>query len=332
MWMESLQLTHHHQNPMKTQPSQHLKFLALGLATLCLATWSHADVITWGGTDGEYTVGANWSGGVVPNTTTANTSLITTGNVTFTTLGYGNPLFENGGTLQLDGGSFTVNAAGDPFAKVYISNGGKLDIRGGAFYQGNAENVFSDSTSSWNMTSGSANMTAGQGGVAQGTFTISGGVFNARPVSAVINGATQSTISGGEFNIRSIGLAADKTLNFSGGDINIYETADWNNYGIGTTGLDSYINFTLGSTGTLFASGLSFANAENNYFLSNDKIRYNGTAVGASWATYFDMTYVDGQGVYISAIPEPSTLAFMALAGVGLLTFSARRRRAAARV
>ena len=293
------------------------------LALVCLSAFifaqAHAATVTWGGGDGEYTTGANWTGSSVPNTNGGDTAVINSGNVTYTP--GGDLAIHSGGKLQISGGSWTQSGG---IAWIQMT-GGSLLVNGGTFNQGTAGNIITDATSSVTVTSGTANLSGNYIYQASGgALTISGtGTVN---VAGEFKPIDTFSMSGGKLTANLISFAdGPGSITFSGGSISLNGAgANSGFYGGGTKSL----NFTSSSTGSLFFSSYTLTELTSDGFLTNGTIRYNGTID----AGQFTLTAADS-GVYVSltsaAIPEPSTYA--ALAGMVILGTAvlARRRKQA---
>lgn len=305
---------------MKTSSIPSIRFLSLGAliaatTTLLTPAMLTAATITWGGSDGEYTTAANWTGGSLPNTGGGDTARITAGVVTYTP--GGDLALQNGGTLRVSGGSWTQVGG---IAWIQMA-GGNILVDGGVFNQGTAGNIVLNASSSITVTAGTANLSGNYiYQAANGSFSISGtGTVN---IANEFKPIDTFTMSGGKLSANLISFAdGPGSINFSGGLISL-NGAGGNSgfYGGGTQSL----NFTSGSTGSLFFSSYTTTELSSDGFLTNGTIRVNG----AIDSGLFTLTAADG-GVYVSltasAVPEPSTYA--ALAGAAILGFVVVRRR-----
>ncbi len=290
----------------------------LALVTLIAPLSLSAATITWGGSSGEYTTGANWNGGNLPNTGGGDTAHITAGAVIYTA---GPDLFlNNGGTLRISGGSWT-QVSGPSWIQM---SGGHILVDGGVFNQGTAGNLVRTATSTITVTAGTANLSGNY--VYQtsgGSLAISGtGTVN---VAGEFKPVDTYTMSGGSLSANLISFAdGPGSIIFTGGLISVNGAAFSSGIygGSPTKGL----NFSTGSTGSLFISSFTLGQLTSSGFLTNGTIQYNGAADAAQ----FTLTEANG-GVYVgltaSAIPEPSS--FAALAGAAILGLAATRRRRA---
>jgi hypothetical protein len=289
---------------------------------------------TWtGAVDNQYLTPGNWDGNAVPNTGGGATAQINSGTVEYNP---GGDLFvNNGGTLEINGGSFeqTSGAAWMQFA------GGNLVVAGGSFSQGTSENIVKDAGTTVTVSAGSASFSLAGGDYAlggsslnisggttdigpnagdtsgrslilnSGSFAMSGGILNVSNEFKPL-GATAS-ISGGTLNARLISFdSVDTVLEFSGGNINLAVATFQGVF----SGGNGHIDFT-DTDATLFITGGDQATADS---LLNGRLRANGVID----ANQFDVS-VDGSGVSISLVPEPGSLALLAIGGLLI----ARRRR-----
>ncbi|MFZ4774742.1 MAG: PEP-CTERM sorting domain-containing protein [Terrimicrobiaceae bacterium] len=283
------------------------------LALSCLSALSlnsQAATVVWGGSSGEYTTGANWVGGAVPNTNGGDTAQINAGAVTYTP--GGDLAIHSGGALQINGGSWT-QAGG--IAWIQLA-GGSLNVAGGTFNQGTAGNIILTATSSINVSSGTANFNGNflYDPTNLGVLSITGGTVNVanefKPISTF-------TMVGGNLTANLISFAdGPGSINFSGGSISLNGAgANSGFYGGGTKSL----NFTSGSSGSLFFSSYTLADLTADGFLTNGTIQYNGAIAAAQFNAV-----TSGGGVIVSLVPEPSTYALLLL-GSGALLFFRRR-------
>ncbi|MDA3873539.1 MAG: PEP-CTERM sorting domain-containing protein [Kiritimatiellae bacterium] len=290
---------------MKTQTSSYSTFTSMVTSTtltmllVAFTSISHADVIQWGGGDGEYTTPANWAGGVLPNTAGGDTAQINGGNVTYTP--GGDIAINNGGVLQLNGGSWTQV---DSVAWIQLG-GGTLDVSGGVFNQGTAGNIVRTAATTISVSSGTANFTGNliHDTTNLGTLSVSGGALN---VENEFKPISDFYMSAGNMNANLISFAdGPGSIYFSGGTIEVNGQAAFNGiYGGGVKSID----FGIGSSGGLFYENLTLTEFSSSGHLSNGTIRYNGTISEA------DFSVVEsGSGVLISVIPEPSTLGLVAM-------------------
>ncbi|HSI09975.1 MAG: PEP-CTERM sorting domain-containing protein [Rariglobus sp.] len=274
-----------------------------------------AATVVWDGTDGEYLTAAKWGGGSVPNTNNGDTAHITAGAVTYTP-GGDLPL-HSGGTLRVSGGSWT-QVVGNAWIQMA---GGTILVDGGVFNQGTAGNIVLDATSAITVTAGTANLNGNYiYQASSGSLNISGtGVVN---IANEFKPIDTYTMSGGKLTANLISFAdGPGSINFSGGLISLNGAGG--NSGFYGGGVKS-LNFTAGSTGSLFFSSYTTTELSSDGFLTNGTIRFNGTVDSGQ----FTLTSADG-GVYVTltaaAVPEPST--FAALAGTVILGFTVLRRR-----
>ncbi len=288
----------------------------LALSLLASASISlPAAVITWGGSTGEYTTAGNWTGGLLPNTNSGDTALITAGAVTYTP--GGDLTLHNGGKLQISGGSWTQV---DSVAWIQMA-GGSIVVDGGTFNQGTAGNLVLDSSSSISISSGAANFNGNfiYQPTNSGTFSITGGTVS---VANEFKPIETFTMSGGSLTATLISFA-DGTggVNLAGGTITL--DGSGGNHGFYGGDANKGLNFTS-AAGTLFLSSFTISELTTAGFLTNGTIQYNGTVDSSK----FNLSEADG-GVYVtavgSAIPEPSTAA--ALFGLIVLGAACNRRR-----
>lgn len=261
---------------------------AAGLGICALAPASHAASNSWiAGTTGDYSVPANWTGGV--NVPTAATD-------TATTDGAGsviNYLSSDSYTLtalslNLSSGATVFNQAGGSLAlttlgfgggggsrnPTYNLNGGTLDFTN--FTWGNGNNA------RFKVAGGTANhatnaLIIGVAGGANGAIDISSGTYNHNSTSQVqlgtANGGTGSLLmSGGTFNTNSTGFRIGNAAGGTG-NITLSGTAILN--GNSATAANLYLG-NNGGIGNLTMSGTAQLNA-NQYVISAGQF---GTTAG----------------------------------------------------
>ncbi|MDA3872365.1 MAG: PEP-CTERM sorting domain-containing protein [Kiritimatiellae bacterium] len=198
-------------------------------------------------------------------------------------------------------GSATVTLAAVEVYNLLEANGGNvsysslnfLGSKGGTFSIGGsgvngAGNLSVGSGYTFSMNSGSLSLT--------GEFQASGG---------------DSSVSGGALNTSLLSLSGD-VFDFSGGNINLDGTSS---EGISADGAGDYLNFTLGSTGTLFVDNLDSTGLDS--LLNSGRVR----ADGVTDSLLFNST-AQGDGYAITVIPEPSALLLISIAllpGIALL-------------
>lgn len=302
---------------MKSSQSITVPVLAAGalLSLLSLAVPSaDAAIITWGGSDGQYLTGANWNGGSVPNTGAGDTAVINGGNVTYTP---GGDLFiQNGGILQINGGSWT-QAGGIAWIQMA---GGTLNVAGGVFNQGTSANIVKNASSVINVSSGTANFNGNlvYNSASTGQLNITGGTVN---VANEFKPIETFNMTAGVLNATLISFAdGPGSINFSGGLISVDGSVAFSGFYAG--GPTKGLNFTTGSTGSLYFETYTIAELNADGFLTNGTIQLNGVASAGSFTVY-----EQGGGVVVTLVPEPTTV-LLACAGFGTVLFFRRRIRA----
>jgi hypothetical protein len=288
---------------MKCTRTPKMTWLFAVLSVLILAAGTQAAIIEWSGTDGEYTDGANWIGGTVPDLAAAgNTALITSGAVTYTP--GGDLAIHNGSTLQISGGSF-IQAGGIAWMQF---QGGNILVDGGTFSQGSAGNLLRDASSSVTCTAGTINWTGNllYDPTSTGALTLSG--TGAITTTAEFKPIADFSMGGGTLSANLISFAdGPGGIDLSGGRIVVDGSAF--GYGIYGGSVDKSIDFVTDSSGELFISNFDLATLTTSAFLSNGTITYNGAVDAGA----FSATEVDG-GVLISMpVPEPATIGMLAL-------------------
>ncbi len=273
--------------------------------------------VVWTGGTGDWSTGANWAGGVVPDISGTDDAQISTGGAATYTPG-GDLKFEHGSDLILDGGSLTQATNGDWFQVNYestftITSGGLLDVR--------VANNFSVG----GKDTGSATNTMNNG-----TLLMKTGVFDDLRAVEVSNGSiitvdqlltlqagshldlTDSTLTMRNFALRA--WAGKDTF------LNIYDDAQVNLMNTGSLGTGviikeggSMVNFAAGSTGSMFIDNLSVADLET--MIGEGKFGVDGS--GSTTLTDYNYS-VSGSGVTM-AIPEPATLGMVVAFGGGML-------------
>ncbi|MEO5714115.1 MAG: PEP-CTERM sorting domain-containing protein [Luteolibacter sp.] len=275
-----------------------------------LALYSDAATVVWGGGDGQYTTGGNWGGGSVPNTSGGDTAEINSGNVTYTP--GGDLPVHNGGALVINGGSWTQVGG---VAWIQLA-GGNLNVAGGTFNQGTAGNIVRDAATTINISAGIANFSGNfLNETAGGIFSITGGTANVANEFKPINTFSMTT---GTLSANLISFAdGPGGIDFSGGTISV-NGAGGNSGFYGGGGAKS-LNFTTGSTGSLFFSSYTIADLTADNFLNNGTIQLNGAVSAGSFSAV-----ESGGGVVVTVVPEPSP-SLLLLGGIG--TFLLIRRR-----
>ncbi len=280
------------------------------ILVLTATSISRANIIQWGGTDGEYTTPANWVGGVLPNTANGDTAQINSGDVIYTP--GGDLAINNGGILQLTGGSWTQV---DAIAWIQLG-GGTLDVSGGVFNQGTSDNIVRNSTTAISVSGGTANFNGNLINHTSnlGTLSLTGGTINVQNEFKPIE---SFTMTAGALTANLISFAdGPGSIFFSGGTLQVNGLAGFNGiYGGG----DQSIDFTPGSTGTLFYENITLAEFTSSNHLTNGTIRYNGLIADTEFSVV-----ESGGAVLVNVIPEPGTLALSLIALGGFFLF--RRR------
>lgn len=292
-----------------------VKTLALASLGALSFSPSFAATVTWNGSSGDYATPANWIGNSVPDTNNGDTAHITAGAVTYAA---GPDLhIHAGGTLRVSGGSWT-QAGGIAWIQMA---GGHILVDGGVFTQGTAGDIVRNSSSSITVSAGTASLNGNYiNQASNGTLAISGtGVVN---IANEFKPVETFTMSGGTLSANLISFADGAGfINFSGGTISL--DGSGGNSGFYGGSLAKSLNFTDGSTASLFFRSYTLTELESDGFMSNGTITYNG-AIDASKFTISET----GGGVLVSAIssvPEPS--AYAGLAGLAILGATALRRR-----
>lgn len=296
--------------------SQSFLFPALVAGALFSLTVPSSDaaIITWGGSDGQYLTGANWNGGSVPNTGAGDTAVINGGNVTYTP---GGDLFiQNGGILQMNGGSWTQVGG---IAWIQMA-GGTLNVAGGVFNQGTSANIVKNASTVINVSSGTANFNGNlvYNSASTGQLNITGGTVN---VANEFKPIETFDMTAGVLNATLISFAdGPGSINFSGGLISVDGSVGFSGFYAG--GPTKGLNFTTGSTGSLFFETYTIAELNADGFLTNGTIQLNGVASAGSFTVY-----EQNGGVVVTLVPEP-TMVLLACAGFGTVLFFRRRIRA----
>ncbi|MCW1923679.1 carbohydrate-binding domain-containing protein [Luteolibacter arcticus] len=282
---------------------------ALLLSFLAPASLQAATVV-WGGSTGDYVTPGNWVDGAVPDTANGDTAVINSGNATYSP---GSDLaIHNGGALVINGGSWS-QAGGDAWIQL---SGGALTVAGGTFNHGSSSNIVRNASSSITVSAGVANFNGDfRNEAALGTFAITGGTVN---IAYEFKPITSFTMSAGTLTASVISFAdGPGSIDFTGGTISVEGASFYNGfYGGGTQSL----NFSTGSTGSLFFRNYSLGELTTDEFLINGTIRWNGTIAPSS----FSAVESDG-GVLVTIVPEASTTLTW-LAGMGALLMRRRRR------
>ncbi|MBN2164620.1 MAG: hypothetical protein JW713_16915 [Pontiellaceae bacterium] len=277
-----------------------MKQVAFGgmAALLSLGMTSRAALVEWGGVDGEYTDGANWVGGSLPDMASGTDSaLISGGNITYTP--GGDLAIHGGSTLQVSGGSWTQVGS---VAWIQMA-GGNLLVDGGVFNQGTSGNIVRDASSSISVTGGVANFSGNfLYEAAQGSLTLGGnGVMN---VANEFKPIDLFAMSGGTLTANLISFADGAGyITLSGGRIEVNGAGGFSGFYGGGGGKS--IDFTPDSSGELFFASYTLEDLAADGFLNNGTITLNG-GVDAS---AFDVSEMDG-GVLV-AIPEPTVISLI---------------------
>lgn len=291
-----------------------LSTVIAGAALAMSFSTAQSAIVTWGGSNGEYTTGANWNGGSVPNTGAGDTAIINAGNVTYTP---GGDLFiQNGGVLQINGGSWT-QAGG--IAWIQLA-GGTLNVAGGVFNQGTSANIVKTASTVINVSAGTANF---NGNLVYdlpntGQLNITGGTVN---VANEFKPISQFTMTSGVLDANLISFAdGPGGITFTGGMISLNGAGAFSGFYGG--GLTKGLNFTTGSTGTLYFESYTIADLNADGFLTNGTIQLDGAISAGSFTVY-----EQGGGVVVTLVPEPSVVA-LACGGLSTVLFFRRRNRA----
>jgi len=287
--------------------------VSAGLMT-AFASLGHAASVTWNGGDGDYLTDSNWSSSSVPNTSGGDAATINSGNVTY--VAGGDLHIHSGGSLTVAGGSFT-QTGGNSWMQFA---GGSLNITGGVFNQGTAGNIIRNASTSITVSAGTANFNGNfvYDLANTGSLNLTGGTMN---VQNEFKPITTITINGGSLNATLISFAdGPGSIDFASGDVSVDGSSFYSGfYGGGAKSL----NFTSGSSGTLFFRNYNLADLTADGFLTNGTLRSNGLINAGNFSA------VEGDGgVYVglAAVPEPAAPAFLL---TGLLSVLAHRRRLA---
>ena len=282
--------------------------------------------------DGNYNDARNWDQGAVPSLATTNTAVIgapaAAGGAPGVAVTYnpgGDLIIKNGGILQIASGSFT-QAGGNNYYQ--LNGNGTVLISGGTFSQGTASSTPFNVTgtgNALNITAGAFNVRTNFSLSTGLNFNQSGGTVMVAGNETDFNSAT-NVLSGGVFNtnlITGVNGPNGSQFNISGGTLNL--TGSTAIYG---GGANQFINFTPNSAGQITFSSGTFTIASVKNFLNSGAIEYNSTIENAA-SGYPDFTFAqNGANVTLGivGVPEPSSVALIALGAVGLAGWALRRR------
>ncbi|MEM9416441.1 MAG: PEP-CTERM sorting domain-containing protein [Planctomycetota bacterium] len=266
----------------------------LGVSALLFASSAGAAVITWGGGTGDFATGANWTGGSAPMLDGTDDAVISGGTATYT------PVTDFG--LGFAGSNITVSGG---TLEQTVSNWWQFDGTGTFTVDGGTVNA------------GATNVQFGNTGTDSASLVISSGAFNHTGGGEVkIRGGNSLTITGGSLTTRFLGIGdfGVATVDVSGGSINLTDGSLFQG-GLYTDN-GSYINLT--GAGEVNVADQTVASAIATY-LDTDRIRVGGDVDNALLQVIDD----GNGGVNISVVPEPGSLALLAIGGLLI----ARRRR-----
>lgn len=234
-------------------------------------------------------------------------------------------LLNNTGTVNITGAATFNNYAG------LVNTSGTVSYTSGGTLNGYSSIVNSSGAS---LAFGGVLSTAGTNSISNaGTTTISGA--NGLTLGGNTTFTNTGTLTMGSdlrihatstFNLQT-GVVSTPIVafddasstglfNISGGQLTIYGSS-YN--GIYNSGGSSFINFLLGSTGSIYFSSINNADTTD---ITNGLIRYNGMKV-ADDGSVFTVTHPDGNDTLITlaAIPEPGTWAMLAAGAMMLCGF-----------
>ena len=276
---------------------------AIAVAAIGSVALAQAAVVWTGGT-GDWSTGANWAGGVVPDTSGTDDAQISTGGIATYVPG-GDLWFDNGSDLILDGGTFRQANNGDWFhvnkqSKFTITDGGLLDvsIANNVEIKGRATG-----TATFTMDNGTLLMKKGQIDDLR-FFEVSNGSTITVAQNLNLNNSSYINLTDSTLNVRDLALnayAGNETfihLN-NGAQVNLLNTTSLGTNVITKAG-DSMVNFALDSTGVVFIDNLALSELEA--MVGQEKFGIDGT-IDTNLVSY--VIVADGAGQKISLIEPP---------------------------
>lgn len=298
-----------------------MRFTLVAVGAMAMvASTAQAATVTWNGSSGDWQNVSRWLEGVLP---AAGDDIVVNGGTV--DLWQGGPLntINNDTTLTLNGGTIAfpnqahwvkVGAGGTETASaLIINNGGTYAMKSGEFAVGNAtgETGLVNINAGGTLRSDTAFVTLED----TGTINVAGTMTNFGSVNLL--GGTINILAGGAFDAASVsfesGGAAGNRFNISGGTATVGSVSTlYLGYG------DRYFNFTSGSTGALIFPAYDVETVTG--YINSGYIRLDGVTDTEA----FSVTALDGTGVQVTLVPEPSIGALIGL-GLGML---GRRRRA----
>ena len=327
---------------------------AIAAALLCAASTSHAATVAWSGaqnTDLDWSVGANWTGVVVP--TSGDIALVNQNRIASVTtdVDFGGAL-QNQNTTNVTHLS-TVNVkTGGVLAVTTATNGvsggghGVINVSGGTMTTTGAVtnhdniNLSSGSLSLFNAATNGNNQALAN---AAGSLNVTGGVLTAGAVmtTGTIQFYSAIDISGGSFTTTVQTFFSGTSLTVNGDaativlkDLNQIETraVDFN-FNFGATNVSTIVStgFMNLAGATINVNGSGYAGGAGEFTLIS-AVNYADDIFAGQSVTGFDgldgVVSASGNNLILtlSTIPEPGTYAL--LAGLtGLVFVMVRRRR-----